>query len=202
MLLEIEQSECNLSEQMGETITYYICNQASFGGEVRLLIKPRMYEQWQYKHFHTLINNNNNNNIIMKVFIKHRILSIVNILSTYMHTHTHTHTHTQTHTHTHTHTHTLAPTHMSILTIQNLIYTQLKTGSKQSLETDEDSSVERKAWRCDTNVQFKTPPSWQVHIWQPSLKVWPGRYISCPTVQFFSAAMQPTSSQDRPERHK
>ena len=69
----------------------------------------------------------------MKVFIKHRILSIVNILSTYMHTHTHTNTHT------------LAPTHMSILTIQNLIYTQLKTGSKQSLETDEDSNVEWKA---------------------------------------------------------
>ena len=31
---------------------------------------------------------------------------------------------------------------MSILTIQNLTYTQLKTDSKQRLKTDEDSSME------------------------------------------------------------
>ena len=32
--------------------------------------------------------------------------------------------------------------HMDILTIQKLIYTQLKTDSRQRLETDEDSSTE------------------------------------------------------------
>ena len=81
------------------------------------------------------------------------------------HTCTHTHTHTtqhnttqhnttqHTHTHTHTHYHTThnqphnTHTHMSLLTLQNLIYTQLKTGSKQRLETDEDSSTEQKTWQ-------------------------------------------------------
>ena len=48
--------------------------------------------------------------------------------------------------HTHTHIHTQAPAHTSILTIQNFMYTQLKTGSRQRLETDEDSSTERKIW--------------------------------------------------------
>ena len=66
--------------------------------------------------------------------------------TTHTHTHTHlTHTHTP-HTHTHTHTH-LTHTHMSLLTLRNLIYTQLKTGSKQRLETDEDSSTEQKTWQ-------------------------------------------------------
>ena len=51
--------------------------------------------------------------------------------------HTHTHTHTYIHTHAHT----------SVVTIQNLIYAQLKTGSKQKFETDENSSTEGKAWR-------------------------------------------------------
>ena len=50
-----------------------------------------------------------------------------------------------THTHIHTHAHTHA--HTSVVTIQNLIYAQLKTGSKQRPETDEDSSTERKAWQ-------------------------------------------------------
>ena len=48
------------------------------------------------------------------------------------------------HTHTHTHTHTAqAPAHTSLLTMQSLIYAQVKTGSKQRLEADEDSSTER-----------------------------------------------------------
>ena len=50
-------------------------------------------------------------------------------------THTHTHTHTHRHTHTHTHTHTQVPTHTSILTVHNLIYTQLKMGSFSWLMT-------------------------------------------------------------------
>ena len=66
---------------------------------------------------------------------------------TRVHTHTHTHTYTYTHTHTYTHRHTQAPAHTSVVTIQNLIYAQLKTGSKQRLETDEDSSTEQKAWQ-------------------------------------------------------
>ena len=33
--------------------------------------------------------------------------------------------------------HTGTHTHTSILTVQNLIYTQLKTGNKQRFETDE-----------------------------------------------------------------
>ena len=44
--------------------------------------------------------------------------------------------------------HTQVPAHASILTIQNLIYTQLKTVSKQRLvETNEDNSTEQKTWR-------------------------------------------------------
>ena len=40
------------------------------------------------------------------------------------------------------------PAHRSILTIQNLIYTQLKTVSKRRLvETNEDSSTEWKTWQ-------------------------------------------------------
>ena len=35
----------------------------------------------------------------------------------------------------HTHIHTQAPVLMSVLTVQNLVYTQLKMGSKQRLET-------------------------------------------------------------------
>ena len=46
---------------------------------------------------------------------------------------------TQTHTHTHL--------YRSILTMKNLIYTQFKMGSKQSLEMDEDSSTEQKTWQ-------------------------------------------------------
>ena len=52
-----------------------------------------------------------------------------------------------THACTHTHTHTQAPAHTSILTVQNLMYTQLNTGSKQRLETDEDTSMKRKTWQ-------------------------------------------------------
>ena len=37
--------------------------------------------------------------------------------------------------------------HMNVLTIQKLIYTQLKTGSKQRLETDEDSSTKWNTWQ-------------------------------------------------------
>ena len=42
-------------------------------------------------------------------------------------------------THAYTPTHTQTPAHTSILTTQNLIYTQM--GSKQRLETDEDSKT-------------------------------------------------------------
>ena len=43
-------------------------------------------------------------------------------------------------------THTQAPTYTSMLITQNLISTQLKSGSKQQLEMDEDSSMEQKTW--------------------------------------------------------
>ena len=46
----------------------------------------------------------------------------------------------------HVYTHTKAPTYTSMLTTQNLISTQLKSGSKQQLEMDEDSSMEQKTW--------------------------------------------------------
>ena len=39
---------------------------------------------------------------------------------------------------THAHAHTQAPAYTSIVNIQSLIYTQLKTGSKQTLEMDEE----------------------------------------------------------------
>ena len=60
--------------------------------------------------------------IIIKVFVKCKILSTESILSTYTYTYAHTHTHTHTHTHAHTHmhaTHTHArqpgPTHKTEL---------------------------------------------------------------------------------------
>ena len=95
-----------------------------------------------------------------QVSIKRKIVFVETMLSahtrvrvhTHTHTHarayarTHTHTYTYIHTHTYTHRHTQAPAHTSVVTIQNLIYAQLKTGSKQRLETDEDSSTERKTW--------------------------------------------------------
>ena len=43
--------------------------------------------------------------------------------------------------------HTHAPAHMSISLYQNLIYTQPKTGRKQRLQMDEDSSTEQKTLR-------------------------------------------------------
>ena len=70
------------------------------------------------------------NNIFKSIhFTKHEILSVETVLSACMHTHA------------------LATAHMSIVTIQNLIYTQLKTGSKQRLEMNEDSSTQRKTWQ-------------------------------------------------------
>ena len=63
---------------------------------------------------------------MIEVFLKREILSIETVL------------HVDTHTGTHTHT--------SMLTTQNLIYAQLKTGSKQQLEMDEDNSLEQKTW--------------------------------------------------------
>ena len=62
--------------------------------------------------------------MISEVFIKRKILSVEATLSAY----------------THTQTHTQAPAHMSILSTRSLIYTQLKMGSKQRVEMDEDSS--------------------------------------------------------------
>ena len=86
-------------------------------------------------------------------------MSIGTVLSAYRHANTHTHAHT-THarTHTNTHMHTLThrhPHNTSILTIQNLIYTQLGTGTKQRLETNEDSSTVRKKWQ----VSLQQPSS-------------------------------------------
>ena len=57
-----------------------------------------------------------------------------------VHTHTHTHTGTCTHTHTHRHLHAWA------FQLYKAKYTQLKTGCKQRLEMDEDSSTEQKTW--------------------------------------------------------
>ena len=54
------------------------------------------------------------------------------------------------HIHAHTtakHRHPSSVIHINILTIQNLIYTQLKTDSKQRSETDKDSSMERTTWQ-------------------------------------------------------
>ena len=48
-------------------------------------------------------------------------------------THTHTSNHLHTNTHSQTHTHTEAPAHMSMLTIENQIYTQLTV--RQQTET-------------------------------------------------------------------
>ena len=60
-------------------------------------------------------------------FTRRTIVSVEAILSAYTHK-----------------TLTKAPAPTSILTVQSLIYTQVKTGSKQRLETDKDSSTERK----------------------------------------------------------
>ena len=79
-----------------------------------------------------------------EVFVKREIFSAETILTAHKQTHTHTHIHARTHARTHTQ----APTHANILTIQSLIYTQLRTG-RQTLQTDEDRSTERK-----TRLQF------------------------------------------------
>ena len=55
--------------------------------------------------------------IIIKVFLKHTVLSLETILSAFAHTHT------QFVPHTEAPTHTEAPAHTSIKTIQNQIYT-------------------------------------------------------------------------------
>ena len=54
----------------------------------------------------------------------------------------------------HMHTHTEASTHMSLLTIESSIYTQLKTGSKQRLEVDEDSSTKLKKILMTNNTSI------------------------------------------------
>ena len=78
--------------------------------------------------------------IIIKVFIKGRIFSIK---TTHIRLRACTHTHTHMCTHTHTNTHR----HASRLTIQNL-KSELKMGSKQRLEMDEDRSMEWKTWKA------------------------------------------------------
>ena len=47
----------------------------------------------------------------------------------------------------HIHSNACARTYVSILTKQNLIYTQLKSGNKQRLKAEEDSSTEWKTWQ-------------------------------------------------------
>ena len=42
------------------------------------------------------------------------------------------------------------------LTVQNLIYTQLKTGSKLRLEREEDSSTERKTFNCEFEANARS----------------------------------------------
>ena len=68
-------------------------------------------------------------------------------MHTGMHTHTKAHIHTHTQIYTQVHAHTQAPTNTSILTKQNLIYPQFKTGSQQRLEMDENNSTEWKTWQ-------------------------------------------------------
>ena len=46
--------------------------------------------------------------IIVKVSVKHKILSVETVLSAYTYTHTHTHTRTHAHTHARTHARTLS----------------------------------------------------------------------------------------------
>ena len=50
-------------------------------------------------------------------------------------------------THTHTHTHTEAPTHMSIRTIKNLIYTKLKWAANRDLRWMKTPARNRKYGR-------------------------------------------------------
>ena len=78
---------------------------------------------------------------ITEVFIMRKILSILSWLLQDMTKISLTILSTRTCTHTHTHTHTEAPAHTSLVTTQNLIYTQLNPGSKQRFETDEDYSM-------------------------------------------------------------
>ena len=110
--------------------------------------------------------------MIIKVFVKCKILFMETILSararphtrahahartltharTHARTHAHTHTHARTHAHLHTHARTHTHTHRGTRTHEHADYTKLyicthKTGSKQRLETDEDSSTIRKTWQ-------------------------------------------------------
>ena len=49
-----------------------------------------------------------------------------------------------------------------IIIIQNLIYTQVKTGSKHRPETDEDRSTERKTWQLVCTIgERKNQSMWR-----------------------------------------
>ena len=74
--------------------------------------------------------------LLLNVFAKRKILSIETILA-----HTHVRTHARTHARTHTQ-HTRA-----FYSDDEAKFTQLKTGSKQRLEMDEDSRTEQKTWQ-------------------------------------------------------
>ena len=63
--------------------------------------------------------------IIIKAFIKHKILSVEAILSAGTHAHTHALTHASTHARTHTHTYSLSPPSLSL----SLSLSLSKTGS-------------------------------------------------------------------------
>ena len=63
----------------------------------------------------------------------------------------HTHTHTQLHAHTHTIArthHTQRHPHTRAYCLYKAEFAQLKTGSKQRLETNEESGTERKPWQA------------------------------------------------------
>ena len=69
--------------------------------------------------------------------------------------------------------------HMSILTIQKLICTQLKNRRKQKLETDEDSSTEQKTWQVCRAVQagLLTPLTFARHRLSPLAAFTSGAYF-------------------------
>ena len=66
----------------------------------------------------------------MKVFIKHKIVSVESILRAPIPPHTHTHT----------------PAHTSKLTIQNLIYAQLKPTTNTNFERRKIATRNEKTW--------------------------------------------------------
>ena len=122
--------------------------------------------------------------IILKIFIKRKILSIETIESAHTRTQRHPHTRVfrlytakftqlktgskilsiETIESAHTRTRTQRHPHTRVFRLYKAKFTQLKTGSKRRLQLDEDSSTEQKTWQP---YSFGKRYVFRVHLNEP-----------------------------------